>query len=166
MDSMTKSMAERLIELVEEKQQAILEYQAVYEFSFSVKGETLWGVLGGGDHKKRKRGLAPLIKDIQDKKPTIDDFDIIKPIRKGAFGSVSLARKRTTGDVYAIKEMKKAEVIKKNMVEHVLVERQILTKMHNPHFVRLYFALEDRESLYLVMEYCVGGDILSLLQVR
>lgn len=116
MDSISKGLSGRLLELVEEKRQAILEYQAVFEFSFSAKGESLWGVLDGWDHKKRKKGLAPLVKDITDRKVTIEDFEIIKAIRQGAFGSVFLAKKKSTGDVYAIKEMKKAEVIKKNMV--------------------------------------------------
>jgi serine/threonine protein kinase len=49
------------------------------------------------------------------------DFEIIKPISKGAFGRVFLARKKTTGDRYAIKIMRKSDMIRKNQVERVMV---------------------------------------------
>ncbi|CAG8544026.1 1789_t:CDS:2, partial [Cetraspora pellucida] len=56
--------------------------------------------------------------------PSIQDFEIIKPISRGAFGKVYLARKKTTGDLYAIKILKKADMVRKNMVNHVLAERR------------------------------------------
>lgn len=130
----TRSLADRLSELVDEKRQAVAEYQAVFEFSFSGKNESLWGILNSWNtkkpsrHHREKNKKSKIINSLrmdltkgspdrpQEREISINDFEIIKPIRKGAFGSVSLAKKRSTGDIYAIKEMKKAEVIKKNMV--------------------------------------------------
>ncbi|CAL5364235.1 unnamed protein product [Camellia sinensis] len=85
---------------------------------------------------------------------SIEDFEIIKPISRGAFGRVFLARKRATGDLFAIKVLKKADTIRKNAVESILAERNILISLRNP-FV---------ENLYLVMEYLNGGDLYSLLR--
>ncbi|XVE94740.1 hypothetical protein REPUB_Repub02eG0035200 [Reevesia pubescens] len=95
---------------------------------------------------------------------TIDDFEIIKPISRGAFGKVFLARKRTTGDLFAIKVLKKLDMIRKNDIEHILAERNILIAVRNPFVVRFFYSFTCRDNLYLVMEYLNGGDLYSLLR--
>ncbi|KAG8379526.1 hypothetical protein BUALT_Bualt07G0098200 [Buddleja alternifolia] len=95
---------------------------------------------------------------------SIDDFEIIKPISRGAFGRVFLAKKRTTGDFFAIKVLKKADMIRKNAVESILAERDILISVRNPFVVRFFYSFTCRENLYLVMEYLNGGDLYSLLR--
>ncbi|KAL8474451.1 hypothetical protein ACS0TY_031065 [Phlomoides rotata] len=95
---------------------------------------------------------------------SIDDFEIIKPISRGAFGRVFLAKKRVTGDLFAIKVLKKADMIRKNAVESILAERDILISVRNPFVVRFFYSFTCRENLYLVMEYLNGGDLYSLLR--
>ncbi|KAG2546460.1 hypothetical protein PVAP13_9KG034909 [Panicum virgatum] len=96
---------------------------------------------------------------------SIDDFEIIKPISRGAFGRVFLAKKRTTGDLFAIKQvLRKADMIRKNAVESILAERDILITVRNPFVVRFFYSFTSRENLYLVMEYLNGGDLYSLLR--
>ncbi|KAJ5091110.1 hypothetical protein NUU61_005980 [Penicillium alfredii] len=80
---------------------------------------------------------------------SIKDFEIIKPISKGAFGSVYLSKKKSTGEYFAIKVLKKADMVAKNQVTNVKAERAIMIK----------------EYLYLVMEYLNGGDCASLVKV-
>lgn len=72
---------------------------------------------------------------------TIDDYEIIKPISRGAFGRVYLAKKKATGDLFAIKVMRKADLIRKNMVQSVKNERNILAMANNPFVVRPRAAL-------------------------
>ena len=93
----------------------------------------------------------------------IDDFEIIKPISRGAFGRVYLARKRVTGDLYAIKVMRKADLVRKNMVQSARNERNILAMASNPFVVRFFYSFTSRDNLYIVMEYAPGGDLASLL---
>ncbi|KAL3512153.1 hypothetical protein ACH5RR_024870 [Cinchona calisaya] len=95
---------------------------------------------------------------------SIDDFEIIKPISRGAFGRVFLSKKRTTGDLFAIKVLKKADMLRKNAVESILAERDILITVRNPFVVRFFYSFTCRENLYLVMEYLNGGDLYSLLR--
>ncbi|KAG0053943.1 hypothetical protein BGZ83_000169, partial [Gryganskiella cystojenkinii] len=97
--------------------------------------------------------------------PSIQDFEIIKPISRGAFGKVYLARKKTTKDLYAIKILKKADMVRKNMVNHVLAERRVLALTKTPFVVQLFYAFASKDYLYLVMEYVIGGDLSSLLAV-
>ncbi|KAL7087119.1 hypothetical protein ACP275_13G046400 [Erythranthe tilingii] len=108
----------------------------------------------------RASPINPCTKD----RTSIEDFEIIKPISRGAFGRVFLARKRSTGDVFAIKVLKKADMIRKNAVESILAERDILISVRNPFVVRFFYSFTCRENLYLVMEYLNGGDLFSLLR--
>ncbi|KAH0839924.1 RIM15, signal transduction response regulator [Lanmaoa asiatica] len=110
----------------------------------------------------RQPPAAPLSRST----PTsIKDFDIIKPISKGAFGSVFLAKKKATGDYYAIKVLKKADMIAKNQITNVKAERMILMKQaESPFVAKLYFTFQSKENLYLVMEYLNGGDCAALIK--
>ncbi|XP_072990778.1 probable serine/threonine protein kinase IREH1 [Typha latifolia] len=108
----------------------------------------------------RASPVHPILKD----RTSIDDFEIIKPISRGAFGRVFLAKKRTTGDLFAIKVLKKADMIRKNAVESIIAERDILITVRNPFVVRFFYSFTSRENLYLVMEYLNGGDLYSLLR--
>ncbi|KAH7887614.1 RIM15, signal transduction response regulator [Phlebopus sp. FC_14] len=110
----------------------------------------------------RQPSVAPLSRSA----PTsIKDFDVIKPISKGAFGSVFLAKKKATGDYYAVKVLKKADMIAKNQITNVKAERMILMKQaESPFVAKLYFTFQSKENLYLVMEYLNGGDCAALIK--
>lgn len=98
------------------------------------------------------------------KLPTIKDFSIVKPISRGAFGKVFLGYKKNDQDkLFAIKVMRKSEMINKNMVSQVITERNALALSRSPFCVILYYSLQTISSVYLVMEYMVGGDLKSLL---
>ncbi|BDD62588.1 rim15, signal transduction response regulator [Monascus purpureus] len=98
--------------------------------------------------------------------PSIKDFEIIKPISKGAFGSVYLSKKKTTGEYFAIKVLKKADMIAKNQVTNVKAERAIMMWQGESDFVaKLYWTFSSKDYLYLVMEYLNGGDCASLVKV-
>lgn len=61
--------------------------------------------------------------------------------------------------------MKKSEMINKNMVSQVIAERNVLALSQSPFCVRLFYSLQTDTSIFLVMEYMVGGDLKSLLAV-
>ncbi|KAI0535937.1 putative response regulator receiver RIM15p [Xylaria digitata] len=98
--------------------------------------------------------------------PSIKDFEIIKPISKGAFGSVYLSKKKSTGAYFAIKVLKKADMVAKNQVTNVKAERAIMMWQGESDFVaKLYWTFSSKDYLYLVMEYLNGGDCASLVKV-
>lgn len=97
-------------------------------------------------------------------RPSIHDFDIIKPISRGSFGSVLLGRKKSTGDIYAIKVVKKSSLIEKNQMDFIANERNILAFTDNPFVVKLYYSFQSANNLYMVMEFLPGGDCFSLLR--
>ncbi|KAF5892606.1 serine/threonine-protein kinase LATS1-like isoform X1, partial [Clarias magur] len=90
-------------------------------------------------------------------------FEKIKTLGVGAFGEVCLARKVDTGALYAMKTLRKKDVLLRNQVAHVKAERDILAEADNEWVVRLYYSFQDKENLYFVMDYIPGGDMMSLL---
>lgn len=91
-------------------------------------------------------------------------FTKIKTIGVGAFGEVALVQKIDTPNLYyAMKTLKKADVLKRNQVAHVKAERDILAEADNEWVVKLYYSFQDRDNLYFVMDYIPGGDLMSLL---
>lgn len=90
-------------------------------------------------------------------------FHIITQVGQGGYGEVFLARKRETGEICALKKLKKRVLVKMNEVKHVLVERDILTATRTPWLVKLLYAFQDSEHVYLAMEYVPGGDFRTML---
>nr|VWP00558.1 Chaperone protein dnaJ 2 [Ganoderma boninense] len=93
----------------------------------------------------------------------VDQFQIIAQVGQGGYGEVFLARKADTHEVCALKKMKKRTLFKMDEVRHVLVERDILTATKTPWLVRLLYAFQDPQHVYLAMEYVPGGDFRTLL---
>lgn len=99
----------------------------------------------------------------KDKKVGLDDFDTITIIGRGAFGEVRVCRKKDTKEVFAMKIMKKSEMLKKNQVAHIKAERDVLALADNPWVVKLHYSFQDPQHLYLVMEFLAGGDLMTVL---
>merc|ERR1719433_1575910 len=97
------------------------------------------------------------------KKYKITDFDCVKTIGRGAFGEVRVVRKKEDNKVYALKMMRKKEMIAKKQVTHIRAERNLLAAADNTWLVKLHFSFQDDTFLYLVMEYCAGGDLMTIL---
>ncbi|XP_016708634.1 serine/threonine-protein kinase 38-like isoform X2 [Gossypium hirsutum] len=93
----------------------------------------------------------------------VDDFELLTMIGKGAFGEVRVCREQTTGQVYAMKKLKKSEMLRSGQVEHVKAERNLLAEVDSNCIVKLYCSFQDEDYLYLIMEYLPGGDMMTLL---
>ncbi|CAH9073760.1 unnamed protein product [Cuscuta europaea] len=100
---------------------------------------------------------------LQRHKMGADDFELLTMIGKGAFGEVRVCREKATGHVYAMKKLKKSEMLRRGQVEHVKAERNLLAEVDSNCIVKLYCSFQDEEYLYLVMEYLPGGDMMTLL---
>ncbi|KAL0333746.1 UNVERIFIED_CONTAM: putative serine/threonine-protein kinase ndrA [Sesamum angustifolium] len=96
-------------------------------------------------------------------KISVDDFELLAIIGRGAFGEVRLCLEKKTGDIYAMKKLKKSEMLSRGQVEHVKAERNLLAEVASRYIVKLHCSFQDAEYLYLVMEYLPGGDVMTLL---
>ncbi|KAK2466231.1 hypothetical protein APHAL10511_001873 [Amanita phalloides] len=93
----------------------------------------------------------------------LEDFRTVKVIGKGAFGEVRLVQKKDTGKIYAMKTLKKEEMLKKDQLAHVRAERDVLAESDSPWVVQLYYSFQDPSFLYLIMEFLPGGDLMTML---
>ncbi|RLN29028.1 serine/threonine-protein kinase 38-like [Panicum miliaceum] len=93
----------------------------------------------------------------------VDDFEMLTIIGRGAFGEVRLCREKSSGNIYAMKKLKKSEMLVRGQVEHVRAERNLLAEVGSHCIVKLYYSFQDAEYLYLIMEYLPGGDMMNLL---
>lgn len=91
----------------------------------------------------------------------LDDFEILKVLGKGAFGKVVLAQKKDNHKYYAIKMLKKAQIISTNMFQKTLAEKTILQEMNSPFLVGLEYAFQTETKLYFVLEFMVGGELFN-----
>ncbi len=84
------------------------------------------------------------------------------PSGVGAFGWVWLVRKKENRQLYAMKILKKRDVVRRRQLAHVQAERDILAEADSDWVVKLFFSFQDSHALYLVMEYIPGECIPSV----
>ncbi|XP_034558537.1 microtubule-associated serine/threonine-protein kinase 3 isoform X3 [Notolabrus celidotus] len=98
------------------------------------------------------------------RKPLESDFDTIKLISNGAYGAVFLVRHKETRQRFAMKKINRQNLMLRNQIQQVFVERDILTFAENPFVVSMFCSFETRRHLCMVMEYVEGGDCANLLK--
>lgn len=98
------------------------------------------------------------------KKMTKDDFIILKVIGRGSFGKVMQVKKKDTGQVYAMKVMRKENIIAKNQVTHTKDEKNVLERIKHPFIVKLHYAFQTPEKLYMILDFVNGGELFFHLK--
>ncbi|KAL4760075.1 cAMP-dependent protein kinase catalytic subunit pkaC [Aspergillus foveolatus] len=97
-------------------------------------------------------------------KYTLDDFAIQRTLGTGSFGRVHLVQSKHNHRYYAIKVLKKAQVVKMKQIEHTNDERRMLNRVRHPFLVTLWGTWQDARNLYMVMDFVEGGELFSLLR--
>ncbi|KAJ3184071.1 hypothetical protein HDU85_001922 [Gaertneriomyces sp. JEL0708] len=110
----------------------------------------------------------------------IERFEILKQVGQGGYGQVFLARMKTSTTSHivtsanggsnptysppiALKIMSKRLLVRLNETQHILTERDILSRTNSPWLVKLLYSFQDSENVYLGMEFVGGGDMRTLL---
>jgi len=91
--------------------------------------------------------------------PQLDDFVLVKLLGTGAYGKVMLVRCAHNNNLYAMKMLRKEHIVKRNQVEHTRAERSVLETVSHPFIVGLKYAFQTPKKLYMVLEYCPGGEL-------
>lgn len=97
-------------------------------------------------------------------KVCIDDFTILKVIGRGSYGKVLLVKKNDTMEILAMKILKKKEMQIRNQVIHIKTERKIMESITHPFIIKLKYAFHNKQKLYLLTDFCPGGELFFHLQ--
>uniref|UniRef100_A0A4W6CR15 Citron Rho-interacting kinase n=1 Tax=Lates calcarifer TaxID=8187 RepID=A0A4W6CR15_LATCA len=107
--------------------------------------------------------FSEVVSELRALQPGVHDFELRAVVGRGRFAEVQVVREKATGDICALKVMDKTVLhTQENMVFHE-EERKILALNNSPWIPQLLYAFQDKERVYLAMEYLPGGDLMSLL---
>jgi len=95
---------------------------------------------------------------------SLSDFEVGKRLGRGKFGKVYLAREKRTKFMVAIKVLWKFQLRKHNVEHQLRREIEILAHLRHKHIIRLFTHFHDKERIYLVLEYCSGGEVFNKLR--
>lgn len=101
------------------------------------------------------------------KKLSYNDFDFLKVIGKGAFGMVTLVKKKTNGKFYAMKILKKKDFfLNEKSEESIITEKSVLMRSSHPFVVKLHYSFQDNTSVYYCLDYIEGGELFKYLKKK
>ena len=120
--------------------------------------------------EKSQQGFSQdhLLEDGSPRKMQATDFEPLRCLGKGTYGTVFLVKQHGTGKLYAQKQFRKASLtVRKHLVEQTKTERAILESINrHPFVVKLYYAFQDHEKLYLILEYAQGGELFERMRAE
>jgi len=94
----------------------------------------------------------------------VSDFELLKVLGRGQFGKVMLVRRPATGEVLAMKVLKKSLFADPKEAERVLTERRIMAENRHPYVASLRYAFQTRHKVYLLTDFVAGGDLFTRIQ--
>ena len=97
---------------------------------------------------------------------SMEDFELLKLLGRGACGSVFLGRKKGSNKLYAIKRINKAEIVFNEQLGHTKTEKDILSHVNHAFLVSLDYAFQTGTNLYFVMEFMKGGELTLMLRKK
>ena len=116
-----------------------------------------------GDNEKIKDAYQS--KEFKNK-VTLNDFQIIKLLGKGAFGKVLLVYNEELKKYFAMKTLRKDYIKKNQQTKHTKEERKILEKIDYPFISKLYYAFQNEKKLFMITEYMPGGEMFYHLHMN
>eukprot|EP01017_Pseudomicrothorax_dubius_P032419 TRINITY_DN4249_c0_g1_i7.p1 TRINITY_DN4249_c0_g1~~TRINITY_DN4249_c0_g1_i7.p1 ORF type:complete len:343 (+),score=69.37 TRINITY_DN4249_c0_g1_i7:112-1140(+) len=96
----------------------------------------------------------------------IGNYEILRVLGAGTYAKVVLAKEITTGEIVAIKMLRRMQIQTAHQAQALKTERDILVTSDHPFIVKLRAAYQGEKNLYFVLEYCPGGELYFLLRRR
>ncbi|XP_068100647.1 3-phosphoinositide-dependent protein kinase 1 isoform X2 [Hyperolius riggenbachi] len=100
----------------------------------------------------------------QPRKKGPQDFKFGKILGEGSFSTVVLAKEIVTGRDYAIKILQKLHILKENKAQYVMREKDVMSRLDHPFFIKLYFTFQDGDKLYFGLSYAKNGELLKYIR--
>ncbi|CAD6449366.1 e0f1a976-a072-4146-84eb-8fd903eec5fe [Sclerotinia trifoliorum] len=90
---------------------------------------------------------------------SLNHFRLLRVVGKGAFGKVRIVERKDTGLTFALKYIRKDEVVRQESVRNIIRERRMLEHLNHPFICNLRYSFQDIEYMYLVVDLMNGGDL-------
>ncbi|KAM3142490.1 hypothetical protein pb186bvf_005392 [Paramecium bursaria] len=114
--------------------------------------------------RKNSSSSKPIqVQKVDIKLTSPDAYIFHKLLGKGSFGEVYLASRKSDKELFAIKTLNKDKVFSKNLTRYAQTEKNVLSVMRHPFIVKLHAAFQNNEKLFMVLDFCPGGDLGNLL---
>uniref|UniRef100_A0A3P9IZ09 protein kinase C n=1 Tax=Oryzias latipes TaxID=8090 RepID=A0A3P9IZ09_ORYLA len=111
----------------------------------------------------KPRDVDPEIRDDEQFQFSLQDFRCVAVLGRGHFGKVLLAEYKSTGEMFAIKALKKGDIVARDEVDSLMCEKRIfeaVNSVRHPFLVNLFACFQTPEHVCFVMEYAAGGDLM------
>ena len=129
----------------------------VNDYLFAGQSKTSFNLINKKGSKKKKSSF-------KNSKVEYTDFEIIKTIGRGSVGKILLVKYNNTGDLYVMKSMRKDQLISEDIIDNILVERNILVESQCEFILTLSFFFQTTERLYFITPFMKGGDLYHRLK--
>ena len=97
---------------------------------------------------------------------TFESFEILSLLGSGSFGKVCKVRLKQTNEIFAMKILNKEFLIKNRLLKYAISECNILKQSKCPFIITLHYAFQTPENLYMIIDYCPGGDLSLQIQIN
>jgi protein kinase A len=94
----------------------------------------------------------------------LGDLELLQTLGTGSFGRVRLCKHKASNEFYAIKCLKKRDILKMKQVQHIIAEKNILAEISHPFIVNMLCHFQDERRLYLILEFIIGGEMFTHLR--
>ncbi|XP_053673599.1 cAMP-dependent protein kinase catalytic subunit alpha-like [Anopheles nili] len=94
----------------------------------------------------------------------MNEYEFLNTLGSGAFGTVKLVKRKSSGEFFAMKILSKEKIIQQKQLQHTNDEKRILQSIHFPFVVNLNTCHKDNSYIYLVMPFVNGGEMFTLLR--
>ncbi|KAM7197714.1 camp-dependent protein kinase type 2 [Rhypophila sp. PSN 637] len=127
-------------------------------------GQQVQSQQSGGQSTPQTQGSQQSVARITKGKYHLQDFEILRTLGTGSFGRVHLVQSKHNSRFYAVKVLKKMQVVRMKQIEHTNDERRMLGEVKHPFLITLWGTFQDAKNLYMVMDFVEGGELFSLLR--
>jgi hypothetical protein len=141
---------------LEEKEELRVEYRPIKK-----SGGRVVKILEIVERIKVSPGSSPKEETNKEEGATANDFEPVSLLGKGRFGEVYLVKHKATDQLYALKILDKKRMLSENILRYTRTERDVLCVTKHPFIVGLYYAFQNSEKLFMIMQYCPGYILLA-----
>merc|ERR1712228_1164808 len=94
----------------------------------------------------------------------LKDFKIVGILGRGAFGTVKLVTDPASSKSYALKAIRKNQVVEMGQQSHILNEKKVMSLLDNPFLVNMLATYKDEYRVYFLLDACLGGELFTILR--